>query len=410
MKFWINSVVVHTQGDKDEVAPIVMVGTRKDKISDPAEHETISTLLYDTFSNSIAWPYVIENHGAVGANGKSDLFFFPVDNTSGREDTELQKLLGCIETVIDDSEYVHAEQPLSWLQTLDKLKSKSDSYILYNEVERIAMSCGVKKNMVPKLLYFLHQMGMVMWHSDDSLRDIIILDPIDYFVKPATIVICKHAPKKDDAIYHSLDIHKKVKKRHKNEWDCMVNYGVVSEVLLDALLENFEAHKNRILNLMLKYGLLVKIVSELLVEETNDSGNSKSFEEMMTTFMAPALLPEIAAPEQMYQGKFRKPWSHVKSYCSFYFVFSVSKLLLQKGTITIRNCQDLGFLPSGLFERLICKAVCWSQDTSAGSVTAIDFTGLCKVSRENNSTHFDYVTHLLLRMKQCCILDHSSFV
>ena len=375
MTFWINSVVVHTKNEKDEVAPIVMVGTRKDKINDPAEHEAISTLLYETFSNSIAWPYVIENPGATGANGKSDLFFFPIDNTLGRNDEELQKMLSAVENVIDESDYVHAEQPLSWLQTLDKLKSRKESYVLYDEVVRIAKSCDVPSTMVPKLLFFLHEMGMVMWHGDEGLRDVIILDPINYFVQPATIVICKHAPKKDDAIYHSLDIHKKVKKKMKSEWDSMVMFGIVGESLLDALLESYSEHKDRIIKLMLKYGLLVKIVSALLSDGA--SAEERSFEELLTSYMAPALLPDHDTDNKSVC--FRKPWTHVNTSSSFYFSFSVSKSLFQKTSVSLKNCQELGFLPSGLFERLICKAVGWCQDTSAGSIQSVDFSGLHKV-------------------------------
>lgn len=408
MTFWVNSVVVHTKNEHDEVAPIVMVGTRKDKICDPAQHELISTTLYETFSNSVAWPFVIENPGATGANGKSDLFFYPVDNTLGREDTELQKMLAAVEKVIDESEYVHAEQPLSWLQTLDQLKSRQDSYVTYDEVVRLAGTCDVAESMVPKLLYFLHEMGMVMWHSDERLRDVIILDPIEYFVQPATIVICKHAPNKDDTIYHSLDIHKKVKKRMKSEWDAMVTSGVISEALFSALLDPAsEEHKERILKLMLKYGLLVRIVS-------SDGGGAGSSEmphaELTTSYMAPALLPENRAASDINATSFRKPWPTVKRSCTFYFIFCVGKTLFQKSSLTPKNCQELGFLPSGLFERLICKAVSWCQGTSTG-VETVDFSGLYKVRFCLQTQCYPFVIAIRVkhaRMKLCCILDPSS--
>lgn len=371
-------MVVHTKNEKDEVSPIVIVGTRKDKVRDPAEHEAISTLLYETYSSSIAWPYILEYAGASGANGKSDLFFYPIDNTLGRGDPALQKLLSAIENVIDESDYVHAEQPLTWIRTLDKLKAKSDSYILYSEVEKIAKTCDVPRNMVPKFLYFLHEMGMVMWHSDEGLKDVVILDPIDYFVKPATVVICKHAPKKDDAIYHSLAIHKKVKKKMKNDWDLMVSYGLVSDVLLSELLESSDDHRYKIVKLMLKYGLLVKIVNTVVDEGANPT--DLSFEDLMTVYIAPALLPDCKSAEE--DGRtfgIKKPWPEVKISSSFYFLFSIAKVLFQKSIISLKNCQELGFLPSGLFERLICKAVGWCQDTSVGSsVQTVDITGLYK--------------------------------
>jgi hypothetical protein len=44
----------------------VFVGTRKDLIFSPAEHLKISTLLYSTFHNSLAWPFLIQNKDAEG--------------------------------------------------------------------------------------------------------------------------------------------------------------------------------------------------------------------------------------------------------------------------------------------------------------------------------------------------------
>ena len=70
LKFWINSIVVHTLDPiTNDTAPIAIIGTRKDKISNPADHQRISTILYDNFSNSLAWPHVIENENAIGING-----------------------------------------------------------------------------------------------------------------------------------------------------------------------------------------------------------------------------------------------------------------------------------------------------------------------------------------------------
>ena len=102
LKFWMNSVVVHTlNNETGETAPVALVGTRKDKVSDPASHQKISTLLYETFCNSVAWPYVLENDSAEGANGIASLFFFPVDNQMGRKDNTVLKLMNMVEETID---------------------------------------------------------------------------------------------------------------------------------------------------------------------------------------------------------------------------------------------------------------------------------------------------------------------
>jgi hypothetical protein len=50
LRFWLNSVVIHTLNKKGETAPVAFVGTRKDTVTDPAVHGRISHLLYETFS------------------------------------------------------------------------------------------------------------------------------------------------------------------------------------------------------------------------------------------------------------------------------------------------------------------------------------------------------------------------
>jgi hypothetical protein len=88
--FW----VVQTFDDTaNETAPIVFVGTRKDKISNPAQHQVISTILFENFHTSLAWPSVVENENAQFANGLARMFFFPVHNVQERQDPTVVQLI-----------------------------------------------------------------------------------------------------------------------------------------------------------------------------------------------------------------------------------------------------------------------------------------------------------------------------
>jgi serine/threonine protein kinase len=366
MSFWLNSVIVHTQNEKGQVAPVMFVGTRKDLITSPAEHQAISTSLYNIFCNSLAWSYVIENNGAEGSFGKADLCFFPVNNKLGNEDPTVQKLLQLVEKSIDGSSYVHVERPLSWFQVLDIFKSKNVPYLEYSEVESIIVSCNIPKTRVPTLLTFFHEIGILMWHDEDTLRDIIVFDPIEYFVKPATIIICKHVPDQADGIYHSLEIHQKVKKLLPKEFREMIQYGIVAEELLAGLLEQYSENYVFIKQLMLKYGLLVpltlsqseKYEDELMVGNVGNYKNEKHVQEKQQPplYLAPALLPEKAHHTSSF--------SSCSSSHSFSFIFTPSNDLSHLPTITSEDCNKLGFLPSGLFEKLISKAISWSMITS----------------------------------------------
>jgi len=118
LSFWLNSVVVHTLNEQGKTAPIVFVGTRKDKVCSPSDHQAISQIIYEKFGYNICWPHVIENTEGVNTNGQVSLCFFPVDNTAGRNDPTLRRLLQEIEKVIDGSDYVHVDHPLSWFKDI----------------------------------------------------------------------------------------------------------------------------------------------------------------------------------------------------------------------------------------------------------------------------------------------------
>jgi GTPase SAR1 family protein len=355
MSFWLNSVIIHSRNEKEEIAPVVFVGTRKDLITSPEEHQAISTSLYNIFSNSPAWSYVIENNGATVQFGKADLCFFPVNNKLGNQDPTVQKLLQLIESAIDASNYVHVERPLSWFKVLDIFKSKNVPYLKYSEVVSIVVSCNISDHRVPTLLRFFHEMGILMWHDEDSLRDVIVFDAIEYFVKPATIIICQHAPNQSDGIYHSLEIHRKVKKLFPKEFREMVQHGIISEPLLVALLAEFSQNYAHIKQLMLKYGLLVPLKLAQSGEEDDTKNQLDSSMEEFTLYLAPALLSE----KELRCGSIVDSSHH-----SFSFIFTPSNDLSQMPTITLDDCSKLGFLPSGLFEKLVSKAISWSMTTS----------------------------------------------
>jgi len=62
IRFWLDSITVYTYDDSTKAsASIVIIGTRKDKVSSPAIHEEINTLLCETFQTKVAWRSIIEN-------------------------------------------------------------------------------------------------------------------------------------------------------------------------------------------------------------------------------------------------------------------------------------------------------------------------------------------------------------
>ncbi len=83
IEFWLNSIYLHTYTEEERgCAPILLIGTHKDIVTDAAQHELISKLLVSHFSErmaSTAWP-------KVQFFSDEKLCFFPVNNKLGHTD------------------------------------------------------------------------------------------------------------------------------------------------------------------------------------------------------------------------------------------------------------------------------------------------------------------------------------
>jgi hypothetical protein len=253
----------------------------------------------------------------------------------------------CIEQSMMSSNHVNLPVPLTWLQTVDKLNEVNLPYLPLSEVDTIAESCGVPRENLDSLLLFLHEMGFLMWNPEDDLKDLIIMDPIKFFVTPATNVICKHNPTQGDLTHHLTELHKLCRKENNSDWLAMTTRGIVSESLLRMLLSKAD-HIERIIALMLKFGLIVPI--------TGTSDEQK-------TYLVPSLLPALPPSESYLVDE---PWTHTG-----YFIFTIDKSLLSQPTLSPPILQSRGFLPKGLFERLVCKVAVWSQYTTSSTSSSV---------------------------------------
>jgi hypothetical protein len=134
----------------------------------------------------------------------------------------------------------------------------------------------------------------------------------------------------------------------------MTQHGIVAESILVALLEEYSGSYDHINQLMIKYGLLVPLFfgSEESEEKGVDSAVAYNNEDL---YLAPSLLP---------QGNTRHLPVGDCSHNSFSFIFATKKYLKQRSVFMLTDCNKLGFLPNGLFEKLISKAIGWSTITS----------------------------------------------
>lgn len=177
--------------------------------------------------------------------------------------------------------------------------------------------------------------------DEPELRNVVVLDAIRFFVEPVATVICKHTvtanDTADDSIVHRRDVHNKCEKKWKYKFMKMMDRGVVDSQVLNFLLsQGVESRPTDvIIQLMIKFGLLVELPFS-------------DFQE----YLVPALLPA-----DVFRYNLHEEWTT----CHFYFA---TESLSNNSTICRSDVDNCGFLPSGLFERVIGRVVAWMKEVT----------------------------------------------
>jgi GTPase SAR1 family protein len=348
ISFWLNSVAMNTKMEcKEErqikMAPIFLVGSHKDKVSSGAEHARISDLLRTTFSYSAAWQFIVENEDG-------GLVYFPVNSKLGKADATFAHLMALIEQSIRRSDYISIKRPLQWYKTLDALQELKSSVVSLSAATDMAVQCGVKPERVTEFLEFLRDMGMIMWYNEAGLRESVILDPVAYFVEPVTRVICQ-------LDMHGTVVHKDCRKLRPKEFDTLFATGVASPDILRDLLSYGGHDPDSLTLLMMKYGLTFSWREQERAETVSSNRT--------VSYLIPALFPTAEA--------LKKADKLVGDVRTVYMFFTLEAPLIHE---VLREC-DLpikGFLPKGLFDRLLCTTLDWCHETGSD---ASEFT-LCK--------------------------------
>jgi hypothetical protein len=230
----------------------------------------------------------------------------------GASDPTVKYIQAKIEEELRRSPFVKQLQPLTWFKAVDLLQEqqrKHDrSFLAYSDVQTLCAGCGIEsQHELPLLLEYLNEMGTVFWLNEDTLRDFVILDVVAAFVKPVTILICKHEASSvtDYERLHVKTIHKQCQKRHGDDWLCLMQKGIVSDSLLRALLGDYVSTYEVIVKLMLKYALLVEIQT---FDAADATGGVKNF-------LVPSLLPLTAAPQSQDVSRGEAAESLVLAFC-----------------------------------------------------------------------------------------------
>ena len=226
--FWLNSIYIHTY-DKEtyESSSAILIGTRKDKVPNVSDHSEISRRLFERFGRY----RIVMNDCGETSRGRNTLFFFPVDNTKGKAlDSSFPRIMNHIETKLKTSEEVRQLVPLTWLRAVDVLTSAENKSKLALDLpytHSILESCDIPSSDFDDVLQFLYNAGTLMWVNEEKLRDIVILNPIEFFVVPVTTLICKLKPTETSSTCHTYsEIHQHCKTRFYPDWRKMEEKGI----------------------------------------------------------------------------------------------------------------------------------------------------------------------------------------
>ena len=303
---WANTIILHTSipdnlSKQHKCASIAIVGTHKDVVWDKEFHTYISKTLETLLIRSIARRSLLENES-------EGLCFFPVDCTKGQADPTMVNLMKALETDILKSDYVNIERPLTFFKVLDEMNEskKTVSYLSLKEVSEIAYKYEVgSQDLIEDMLRFFRELGLIMWHEEPSLRSFVILDPIKFFVSPATNIVCQHV-KDEQGTIHSNETLRKAQIKYRDDFDVMKSTGVVSSNLLRFILEEHIKGENQTgQQLNVRYEVIKKLMNkyDLIVPMFDDFGLDELDVNTPKKYLVPSLLESLNEREDLNPRK-----------------------------------------------------------------------------------------------------------
>jgi serine/threonine protein kinase/GTPase SAR1 family protein len=383
LSFWLNSIYLHARGlDESKqggfsVAPVILVGTHKDKVPDAKDHERIKQILDHEFNSSPIWSHVVPFHGGTVSSGRGLLNFFPVDNKRKQRDGQpvddvVREMQAAVQKSLEEEEYLKAKVPLQWLRVFDALMLEKEQcdvpFKFLTDVEQIASDCGLPfcglslQEEVLRMLKYFNDLGLLMYRDCPSLHHLVVLDTFRCLVNPASIVMCQHN-------IHKLPVHLEANKDCHDDFVQLTSCGVLNSNLLQIFWKGKDTASiiDEVTELMVHYGLMLPLHSP----------------DLECAYLVPSLFPEVCLP--------------VASGACNQFVFAFGtekgiKMWERSGHFSVQDVSALGFCPNGLFSRLTGKIISECQRIYNFSDS--------KYSRHEISTRFGRLKFVARELKE----------
>ncbi|XP_072041067.1 uncharacterized protein [Amphiura filiformis] len=327
LHYWMHSIYAYTTSNansdstarKQLTPPVFVVGTHKNSVPgvSATEKQRQIEIKFKKIRQSLQnKPY--KQHIV--------LTFYAIENDIGQvQDDEISRLRRHVEEVSLSEPYIEERIPLRWLQFEQAISvqiRQEVHYLNLNEVTQLASTYQIDSSQeLFVMLQFYHDLGHIVYFGgkdcqNESLKNIIILDPhwlIDVFRRVITV--------RDEVRWQWSTL--------SDSFDLLDEEGILEDRLIDLMWEDSLGKKEALLQLMIKYDLLCEQMPSSKSEVGEASVGSHRY------YVPSRLKPSKIDHKEMMPG--------VASCSAFYIDFR-------------------GFLPSGLFHRLLTRTARWSQD------------------------------------------------
>ena len=189
---------LYTAGVYCKYTKIFLVGTHKDIVSSPSDHESISKVLFENLSSIPYWTVIEPFREGVVSTGKGTLNLFPVNNKLGNKDPVIEHLMKKVDERVRESEHLKHKVPFPWMALIDeveKLKQQETLQLSRQEFtelcSRVCIPTSSKFDLhteTSMVLAFLDKLGLVMYHP--SVPSLVALRPSEFLFPYFTKIIC----------------------------------------------------------------------------------------------------------------------------------------------------------------------------------------------------------------------------
>ena len=111
----------------------------------------------------------------------------------------MRELMGTVERLVEAEEYVKKKVPLEWIAVYDVLRQEQRTAMSFAELLQLASKKGLPTTEAPlhhevKLLAkFFAGLGLIMYHDEESLSELVVLNPAEFLIGPASRLVNSHS-------------------------------------------------------------------------------------------------------------------------------------------------------------------------------------------------------------------------